>query len=82
MSGLGELLEKAGSIWLGVETLKAGGTAGNGAQEYPNVATGEDSDGSTIVSRRLVAGVSNAALLGGVAALLGLAVMAWIVVKD
>ncbi len=81
---IGGFIETLGSIYIARETIANGGTpgAGNTGSDYQNPATGENHDGSTLVSGRLVAGVSNAALLGGIAVLLGLGVMAWVVIKD
>ena len=81
---IGGFIEQLGSIYINREIIANGGTpgAGNTGSDYSNPATGENHDGSTLVTGRLVAGVSNAALLGGVAVLVGLAVMAWVVIKD
>lgn len=66
-TGLADLAKEVGSVYLGVETIKAGAAnnGGNTASDYPHVNTGVDSDGSTIVPTQLVAGVANSALLGG-----------------
>lgn len=81
---IGSMLETLGSIYIAKETIAVGGSngVGNAGSDYQTMATGENSDGSTLVTGRLVAGVSNAALLGGIAVLLGLGVMAWVVIKD
>lgn len=84
LSGISGFAEKLLNTYVQVETIQAGAAVGEGNQpsDYQHFATGEDSDGSTLVTGRLVAGVSNAALLGGVAVLVGLSVMAWVIIKD
>ena len=81
-----DLIEQIGSVVIAKEQIKAGvalGT-GNGANTgagYPPVTTGVDSDGSTLVGRQLVNGVSNGSLLAGAGLLVavGAIAIAWAV---
>lgn len=81
---LRDLLETAGSIFIQREQIKAGlgdTGVGNTGSEHPRVTTGVDSDGSTLISRQLVAGVSNGQVLAGVGLLvaIGALAIAWAV---
>lgn len=81
MAGITGLLEQLGSIYIAGESIKAGAAAntGNTASDYPHVQTGVDSDGSTLLKGNLIAGIPNAALLGGAGVLLLAAVAFWAV---
>lgn len=80
---LTSVLEQIGSIYIAGESIKAGASAntGNAASDYPHVQTGVDSDGTTLLKGNLIAGISNAALLGGVGALLLVAGAFWVMKK-
>ena len=87
MKFLTDLVEDVAGFALERERIRAGiglGSGGNGnaGSDHPNVDTGVDHTGSTLVSGRLVSGVSNGALLAGAGALLGIGVLAIALVND
>lgn len=79
---IADYLETLTDTYIQVETIKRGGIqtpppGANTSDNYPHVTTGTNSDGSTLISRSLIGGVSNGALLAGAAALVALGVVAF-----
>lgn len=80
---LKDLLETAGSIFIQSESIKAGiPVNGNLPSDYPNGRAGVDSDGSSIVDKRIIAGVSNGTLLAGAAVVLVALTAVYLVASD
>lgn len=71
-STLADLVGLAGSLYITDRALKSGAVTGQGTlpSDHPYVQTGVDSNGNTLVARTIVPGVSNNALLVGVAVVL------------
>lgn len=81
---LKDFIETLTNSYIQVETIRAGGTStgGNTPADFPKVQTGENSDGSTLISRRLVSGVSNQNLFIGLGLLSLAGVAAYAIVND
>lgn len=78
----GSVIETLAGTWLKGEQIRNGiplgyGGAPNTFDAYPKVATGVNSDGSTLVAGQLVPGVSNTQLTAGVGGLIALGIVVY-----
>ncbi len=71
-STLADLIQLGAGLYFTDRAIKYGTVTGQGTlpSDHPHVATGVDSNGDTLVAKQIVSGVSNAALLTGVAGVL------------
>lgn len=84
LSGLKDLVETAGSIYLQKETIGASNGVGgsNSGSDHPYVQTGTDNQGNTLIERQLLPGVSNGMLLLSVVGVLVVGGMTAAIVFD